>query len=36
LIPTHVDFDGTVHIAEGDEAAQIIQRIEEASQQIRR
>jgi poly-gamma-glutamate capsule biosynthesis protein CapA/YwtB (metallophosphatase superfamily) len=31
LIPTHVDFDGTVHIAAPDEAAQIIQRIESAS-----
>jgi poly-gamma-glutamate synthesis protein (capsule biosynthesis protein) len=31
LIPTHVDGDGTVHIAGGDEAAQILQRIDEAS-----
>jgi poly-gamma-glutamate synthesis protein (capsule biosynthesis protein) len=31
LIPTHVDGDGTVHVAGPDEAAQIIQRIEDAS-----
>ena len=31
LIPTHVDVDGTVHLAEGQEAAQILQRIEDAS-----
>ena len=36
LIPTHVDGDGTVHIAGPDEAAQVLQRIEEASQHIRR
>jgi poly-gamma-glutamate synthesis protein (capsule biosynthesis protein) len=36
LIPTHVDGDGTVHLAEGEEAAQILERIEEASQRIRR
>ena len=36
LIPTHVDGDGTVHIAEAEEAAQVLQRIEEASQRIRR
>lgn len=36
LIPTHVDGDGTVHIAGPDEAATIVQRIEEASQRIRR
>jgi poly-gamma-glutamate capsule biosynthesis protein CapA/YwtB (metallophosphatase superfamily) len=35
LIPTHVDGDGTVHIAGTDEAAQIIQRIEEASEKLR-
>jgi poly-gamma-glutamate synthesis protein (capsule biosynthesis protein) len=36
LIPTHVDGDGTVHIAGEAEAAQVLQRIETASQQIRR
>lgn len=36
LIPTHVDGDGTVHLAGEAEAAQILQRIEEASQRIRR
>ncbi len=35
LIPTHVDFDGTVHIASSDEAAQILQRIEDASARLR-
>ena len=35
LIPTHVDGDGTVHIAGPDEAAQIIQRIKEASENLR-
>jgi hypothetical protein len=35
LIPMHVDGDGTVHIAGLDEAAQIIQRIEEASVKLR-
>jgi len=31
LIPTHVDGDGTVRLAQGDEAAQILQRIQDAS-----
>lgn len=31
LIPTHVDGDGTVRLATGEEAAQILKRIEEAS-----
>jgi len=31
LIPTHVDVDGTVHLAQGQEADQILQRIEDAS-----
>jgi poly-gamma-glutamate synthesis protein (capsule biosynthesis protein) len=35
LIPTHVDGDGTVHIAGSDEAAQVLQRIEEASEKLR-
>jgi Bacterial capsule synthesis protein PGA_cap len=35
LIPTHVDGDGTVHIAAADEAEQILQRIEQASDQLR-
>ncbi len=34
LIPTHVDGDGTVHIAVGDEAASILQRIQEASDSL--
>ena len=34
LIPTHVDGDGTVHIAGAVEAAQILERIENASNQI--
>ena len=36
LIPTHVDGDGTVHIAGEAEAAQILERIEIASNQIGR
>jgi hypothetical protein len=35
LIPTHVDGDGTVHIAEGEEADSILQRIAEASDRLR-
>jgi poly-gamma-glutamate capsule biosynthesis protein CapA/YwtB (metallophosphatase superfamily) len=35
IIPTHVDGDGTVHIADLDEAGQIIQRIEQASEKLR-
>ena len=35
LIPTHVDGDGTVHIAGSEEAAQILQRIEAASRNLR-
>jgi poly-gamma-glutamate synthesis protein (capsule biosynthesis protein) len=35
LIPTHVDGDGTVHIAGADEAAEILQRIEVASKRLR-
>jgi poly-gamma-glutamate synthesis protein (capsule biosynthesis protein) len=35
LIPTHVDGDGTVHIAGADEAAIILSRIDEASQALR-
>jgi poly-gamma-glutamate capsule biosynthesis protein CapA/YwtB (metallophosphatase superfamily) len=35
LIPTHVDGDGTVHIAGPDEAAQVLQRIEDASAALR-
>lgn len=35
LIPTHVDGDGTVHLAETDEAAQILERIEAASRGLR-
>jgi poly-gamma-glutamate synthesis protein (capsule biosynthesis protein) len=35
LIPTHVDGDGTVHIAGPDEAEQVLQRIEEASAKLR-
>lgn len=36
LIPTHVDKDGRVHVAAPDEAAEILERIESASQQIYR
>jgi poly-gamma-glutamate synthesis protein (capsule biosynthesis protein) len=35
LIPTHVDFDGTVHLAGEDEAAQILERIQEASDTLK-
>jgi poly-gamma-glutamate capsule biosynthesis protein CapA/YwtB (metallophosphatase superfamily) len=35
LVPTHVDGDGTVHIAGPDEATQILQRIEAASEKLR-
>jgi hypothetical protein len=35
LIPTHVDGDGTVHIAGSEEAAQLLQRIEAASMNLR-
>jgi poly-gamma-glutamate synthesis protein (capsule biosynthesis protein) len=35
LIPTHVDGNGTVHIAGPDEAAQVLQRIEEASEKLK-
>ena len=35
LIPTHVDEDGRVHIAGEEEASQILERIEQASQAIR-
>jgi poly-gamma-glutamate capsule biosynthesis protein CapA/YwtB (metallophosphatase superfamily) len=31
LIPTHVDMDGTVHIAGAEEAAQVLDRIRQAS-----
>jgi poly-gamma-glutamate capsule biosynthesis protein CapA/YwtB (metallophosphatase superfamily) len=34
LIPTHVDGDGTVHIAGPEEAASILQRIDKASQKL--
>ena len=35
LIPTHVDGDGTVHIAGPDEADEILQRIEAASENLK-
>ena len=35
IIPTHVDPDGRVHIAGEQEAAEIMQRVEEASQVLR-
>ena len=35
LIPTHVDEDGRVHIAEPEEAQEILDRIEQASQAIK-
>ena len=34
LIPTHVDFDGRVHIAGAQEAAQILERISEVSRSL--
>ncbi|MBN1145786.1 MAG: CapA family protein [Anaerolineales bacterium] len=35
LIPTHVDPDGRVHIAEAEEAAEVLERIEQVSQMVR-
>ncbi|HSB66431.1 MAG TPA: CapA family protein [Anaerolineales bacterium] len=35
LIPTHVDGDGTVHIAGEEEAAEILKRIQDASDRLR-
>lgn len=35
LIPTHVDMDGTVHIANESEAAQILARIQQASDALK-
>ena len=35
LIPTHVDGDGTVHIAGEEEAAQVLQRIKDASDRLK-
>ena len=35
LIPTHVDGDGTVRLAGEEEAAEVLQRIEEASQGLK-
>lgn len=35
LIPTHTDQDGRVHLADAAEAAEILQRVEEASQQLK-
>ena len=35
LIPTHVDFDGTVHLAGPEEAAQILARIQQASESLK-
>jgi len=35
LIPTHVDPDGRVHIADEEEAAEILTRVEEASRYLR-
>jgi poly-gamma-glutamate capsule biosynthesis protein CapA/YwtB (metallophosphatase superfamily) len=35
LIPTHVDFDGTVHLADAGEAAQILARIQDASDTLK-
>lgn len=35
IIPTHVDGDGTVHIAGQEEAAEILQRIQEASNRLK-
>ncbi len=35
LIPTHVDGDGTVHIADANEAAEVLERIRAASEKLR-
>lgn len=35
FIPTHVDMDGTVHIANDEEAAQILARIQDASDHLK-
>jgi hypothetical protein len=35
LIPTHVDMDGTVHLADEEEAAQILARIQQASDTLK-
>jgi poly-gamma-glutamate capsule biosynthesis protein CapA/YwtB (metallophosphatase superfamily) len=35
LIPTHVDGDGTVHIAGPEEAAQVLERIQAASEELK-
>jgi len=35
LIPTHVDPDGRVHLADREESAEILERVEQASQMIR-
>ena len=35
LIPIHVDFDGTVHLADDEEARQILARIEQASDKLK-
>lgn len=35
LIPTHVDMDGTVHLANDEEAAQILARIQDASNRLK-
>ncbi len=35
FIPTHVDMDGTVHIAGGDEADQVLERIRQASELLK-
>jgi poly-gamma-glutamate capsule biosynthesis protein CapA/YwtB (metallophosphatase superfamily) len=35
LIPTHVDRDGRVHIAGPDEAAEILERIQRVSDELR-
>lgn len=34
LIPTHVDRDGTVHVAEAQEAAEVLERVRRASQPL--
>jgi poly-gamma-glutamate synthesis protein (capsule biosynthesis protein) len=35
LIPTHVDPDGRVHLAEAEEATEVLERIQQVSQQLR-
>ena len=35
MLPTHVDGDGTVHLAGPDEAQEVLQRIADASEKLK-